>query len=196
VLIDALDDLFKIAAAVLEIVGGRQHLALGGGNGRLYGTGGILLGVESHLLKTPLDKAYLVVIIIDTKLGVDADGLAVAAQETGADGVEGAEGQVLDGAADQMVQPFGHFPGGLIGEGHRHDAVGTDADHPDKIGDAVGNDPGLAAAGSSQNEHRPLNSLHGFSLGGIKLGEDIHTVNYSIYGGVEAKPLSYYKNPY
>jgi hypothetical protein len=39
----------------------------------------------------------------------------------------------------------------------------------------VGNDAGLAAARPGQDEHRPVDGLHGLALGGVKLGEDVHT---------------------
>ncbi len=92
--------------------------------------GAYCLGSSPKLLEALLEQAYLVVVVINDEFGVDADGLAVAPQNAGADGVKGAQRQVFDLPADQLVEPLLHLPGGFIGEGDRHDAVGADADRP------------------------------------------------------------------
>ena len=113
-------------------------------------------------------RLSLVVVVVDDELRAQAHGLAVAAQDAGTDGVERAQRQVLDGACQQDLQPLSHLPGRLVGERHRHDAARIDAHHLDQIGDAVSDDPGLAAAGTGQDEERPLNGLGGCALSGIK----------------------------
>ncbi len=88
--------------------------------------------------------------------------------------MESAEGNVFDRGADQFGEAFFHLPGGFVGEGDRQDAARVDADHLDKVGDAVGNDAGLAAARPGEYQYRAVNSLDGLSLGGVKFSEDIH----------------------
>ena len=53
----------------------------------------------------------------------------------------------------------------------------------------MSDDPGLAAAGASQNEHRPANCLNCFSLGRIKFGENIHHLDYNISEVADTKPI-------
>jgi hypothetical protein len=104
----------------------------------------------------------------------------VAAQDLGADGVEGAEpGHALAGGADQRADPVLHLPGGLVGEGHRQDVEGARPPGGDQVGGAGGQHPGLAGAGAGQHEDRALRGLDGAALLGIKPLE--------IAGGVAAE---------
>jgi hypothetical protein len=72
------------------------------------------------------------------------------------------------------VKPLLHFPGGFVGEGNRHNAAGANPTNLDKVSYTMSNDPGFATARTSQNQHRSTNSLYGFSLGGIKLSQNVH----------------------
>jgi hypothetical protein len=54
----------------------------------------------------------------------------------------------------QALQSFHHFSGSLVGECDCHDTVGADAAGLYQVGNAVGNDAGLAAAGSGQYQYR------------------------------------------
>lgn len=63
---------------------------------------------------------------------------------------EGAAARNLHG-----LQTVAHFFGGFVGKGDGQDVVRPDALF-DEMGDAVGDDTGLAAAGTGQDEHRPV----------------------------------------
>ncbi len=68
------------------------------------------------------------------------------------------------GVAEEFVDALGHLVGGLVGEGDGEDGVGRDAALLDEIGDAVGDDAGLAGAGAGEDEHRAVDGFDGFAL--------------------------------
>ena len=111
-----------------------------------------------------LDGVGLVVLVVDGKVAVKADALAVPAEDAGANGVKGSHGYGFAGAEHQAVKPLPHLPGRLVGEGYGQDAPGGDATLGDQIGDAVGNNAGFAGAWSGDNQQRPLSAEHGLLL--------------------------------
>ena len=78
--------------------------------------------------------------------------------------MEGAAGDVVGAWPDQPRHPVAHFVSRLVGEGHGSDAVGPDAVVVYQVRDAVGNDPGLAAARSGDNQQRALDGGDSFGL--------------------------------
>jgi hypothetical protein len=56
----------------------------------------------------------------------------------------------------QIDYPIAHFAGGLIGERHRQNRGRRHTPRRDDIGDAMRDNPGLAAAGARQNQKRPF----------------------------------------
>jgi hypothetical protein len=48
------------------------------------------------------------------------------------------------GGAEQLMYPLAHFLCGLIGKRHGKDLLWEDTTHPDKVRDAVRNDPCFA----------------------------------------------------
>ena len=143
----------------------------------------MLLGVEVKRLKAALDQAHLVLVVVDDESRIDANGFAVTVQDSGTDGVEGTDGQLVNGATGQLPQTRLHLPGRLVGEGNRHDAARADATDLDEIGDAVGDNPCLAAPGSGQNQHRTTYSFNGFSLRGVKFGQNVHHLIITFHPG-------------
>ena len=61
-----------------------------------------------------------------------------------------------------------HLPGGLVGKRDRRYVIRRVAAAGDKAGDLVGNDPGLAAAGSRQHQERTFQVVHGALLFGVE----------------------------
>src|SRR5207302_1460534 len=66
-----------------------------------------------------------------------------------------------------------HLPRRLVGEGHRQDVRGAGAAGRDQIGDAVGEDAGLAAAGPGEDEQRAVGRLDRAPLRRIEAGEKV-----------------------
>ena len=112
-----------------------------------------------------LDQPDLVVGIEDGEIGLEADQLGMAAQDAGADGVEGAEPRhALDAGADQLADALLHLAGGLVGEGHRQDFGRPGALGGEDMGDAGGQHARLAGAGAGQHQQRALGGQHGVAL--------------------------------
>ena len=87
--------------------------------------------------------------------------------------MEGAHGEALGLLADEVEDPLPHLPGGLVGEGDGHDAAGVDADYLHQVGDAVGDDARLAAAGPGEDEKGAVDGLDGFTLGGVEAFKEV-----------------------
>ena len=90
------------------------------------------------------------------------------------------EGGNVRGARPQLQLPgkqlpntFLHLIGGFVGERHSQYVLGWNLPDFDQIGNPVGDDAGLAAAGSCQDEQRPFSLFYGGTLLGIKLVEEV-----------------------
>ena len=70
--------------------------------------------------------------------------------------------------ADELVDALLHLTGGLVREGERQDLVGTRLAGGQQVGDAVRQHARLARARPSDDQHRPVDGLHGFLLSGIE----------------------------
>ena len=116
-----------------------------------------------------LHQAELVVHAEDGEVGAQADQLGVAAQDLGADGVEGAEpGHALAGRPDERADALLHLARGLVGEGHRQDVEGPGLAGGDEVGDAGGEHPRLAGAGAGEHEDGAFGRLDGPALLGVQ----------------------------
>ena len=60
-----------------------------------------------------------------------------------------------------------------VGERDGQDVPGIDAAHADEVGDAMGDDPGLAAAGSGQDQQGPVAREDGVTLGRVQVVEEV-----------------------
>ena len=125
----------------------------------------------------------------------------VEAQQPGEQGVEGADPEVLDHLAvdaraqlallhrrqgapglaelalgqllgQQQLQPLLHLAGGLVGEGHRQQLGRIHAVVAHQVGDAVGERPGLAAAGPGHHQQGPGVMVHRPALGVVEAGKE------------------------
>ena len=165
------DDFLDVVAAVgLEGVDA-EAFVLGAGDGAEQAPGGVGLGVDGEVLEDALDDGDLVVVVVDDEAAGDADGFAVAAQDADAEGVEGAEEEALGVVGEERFDAVTHLAGGFVGEGDGEDAPGGDALLLDEVGDAVGEDAGLAGAGAGEDEEGAGGGGDGGGLGGVEGGE-------------------------
>jgi hypothetical protein len=96
----------------------------------------------------------------------------MAAEQLDADRVEGAEpGHALDRAADENADALLHLARRLVGEGHRQDLRGIGEAEIENMGDAGGQNPGLAGARAGQNQNRALDGFDRIGLLGIEARE-------------------------
>ena len=78
------------------------------------------------------------------KSGVRPSSSGVLAQQAVAEGVEGRDLDVGVPVGDERVDPLLHLGGGLVGEREREDLGRAGAPGGDQLGDAAGDDGGLA----------------------------------------------------
>jgi hypothetical protein len=119
-----------------------------------------------------LDDADLVVGVEDGEVGLEPGELGVAAQDLHPDRVEGAEpGHALDRLADHGADAVLHLARRLVGEGDGEDVAGAGATERQDVGDARGQDAGLAGPRAGQHQHRAVQRLHGLALFRVEVGE-------------------------
>jgi hypothetical protein len=69
--------------------------------------------------------------------------------------VEGADPRLGVAVRDQLVDALRHLARRLVGEGEGEDLLGTRLLAGDEVGDAAGEDGGLAGARAGHDEQRP-----------------------------------------
>ena len=175
-LVGAGDHLAEVVAHGGGIGSGGSELALGARDGGEHGPRGEPLRVHHQLLQHPAHERLLITVVVDGKAALDAGGAAVAPQDAGADGVEGAERDAFGHVAQEGDDTVAHLARRLIREGDGDDAIGVNVLMGDEVGDAVRDDARFAAARPGQDQQRALGVLDGILLGGIKVAQDLHGV--------------------
>ena len=74
-------------------------------------------------------------------------------------------------ATHQLFHALTHLGCGLVGERHGQDGLRHHALVLDQIGDAVGDDARLPAAGAGKDQHRPFGGFDGLALLRVQLVE-------------------------
>ena len=82
--------------------------------------------------------------------------------------------QTLDKTTDRFSERDKSIFARIVDAVSKHDMARANAAYLDEIGNTVGDNPGLTAAGTGQNEHRPANRLYRLPLRRVKLGKYIH----------------------
>ena len=146
-----LGELLRLGVAHLDVLRA-QAVLLGAGDepGDLLGHEALL--VELHRADHPLDGADRVARVEDLEGLRQIRLLPVRAQEAVAQAVEGADPHAAHVEGQHRRQAREHFLGGLVGEGHRHQAAGRDLAGLQQPGDAGGQHPGLAGAGAGEDQ--------------------------------------------
>ena len=145
---------------------------MGGGDAGQDGAGLVAFYIHIGQLHGGFDGVQLVVLVVDGEVGVEGHAFTVAAQDAGANGVEGAHSDGGAASRQQAVQAIPHFPGRLVGEGHRQDLPGGYAALAHQVGDAVGDDAGFAGAGAGDDEQGAVGVQHGLLLGFVEALQD------------------------
>jgi hypothetical protein len=123
---------------------------------------------------------------IDGKILLVTEAVDVLLEELHAQGMKGRDDHPLGPlAADQLDHPFAHFPGRLVGEGHRQDGRGRHLAPEQQVSDAIGDDPGLAGTGPGEQQQGAEVVLNGGTLFGVK-GLEIH-LDSGFVGGQAVK---------
>ncbi len=128
--------------------------------------------VDAGRLDHLLHQSQLIVGIENREAAFQADELGMPAQDLDADRVEGAEpAHAFDSAADQAADALLHLACRLVGEGDGEDLVRPRPARGEDVGDAGGQHPGLAGAGTGQHQHRAVQCLDGAALLVVDAGE-------------------------
>ena len=125
-------------------------------------------------LEQPAHQRLAIILVVDGERAREAEQLGLAPQQPRGEAVEGADPEAGRIAAEHAPDARLHFPGGLVGEGHREDALDR---HPmllDEVDDARREHPGLARAGAGEHEHGAVDVLHGLTLCGVQPFEPLH----------------------
>ena len=91
-------------------------------------------------------------------------------QHAGANGVESAQPQPLDGPPEDCPDSLAHLARGFIGEGHRKDLAREGPARQQNMGEPGGEDARLAGAGARQDQQRAVDGFDGFTLLGCSDG--------------------------
>ncbi len=119
-----------------------------------------------------LQQTDLIVDVEDGEVAFQPDHLGVAAQNLDADRMERAEPRhAFDHAADDLADAVLHLARRLVGEGDGEDFARPGAAGGKNVGDAHGEDAGLAGAGAGQHQHRAVERLDREPLFRIKPGQ-------------------------
>ena len=103
-----------------------------------------------------LHQRLLVVRVVDDEPTVDPDRLAVAAEQAGADRVEGPGLDLAALLAGQRDDPLAELFRRPVGERHGEDPPRSHVLDADEVGDPMCQDPGLAAPGAGEDEDRTV----------------------------------------
>ncbi|MNM29021.1 hypothetical protein D3C81_395510 [compost metagenome] len=110
-------------------------------------------------------------LVEDRETRLVAQALVFLADDVQAQVVERTHGQATAFArAQQGGDPLLHLARGLVGEGHRHDVLGTDAAVLDEVGNLARDHAGLARACTGEHQKRAADIVTGFLLPGIESG--------------------------
>ncbi|MCY1365652.1 hypothetical protein D9M69_525100 [compost metagenome] len=163
-----LDLLAVVVAAGLDVAGA-QAVFLGAGDEPLRLLGRKALVVDVELLHQALDGRELVLRVEDLEGRGQVGQLPVRAQQAVAQAVEGADPHAAHVHRQHRGQPRHHFLGGLVGEGDGQDATGGHLPRLQQPGDAGGEHPRLAGAGTGKDERVARGQRDGSKLLGVEV---------------------------
>ena len=142
---------------------------------------GRVLGIiDFQRLDHALDQPQLVIAVEhleafrQPRLGKMQPQQAVGQAMEGADPHPAAAGRQL------RIDAVAHFAGGLVGEGHREDAMGWHAHDFMQPGDAVGQHPGLAGTGAGKDQVVSGRRGNGLALGCVEPVEQVGNIHWRI----------------
>ena len=190
--VDAGDDLLVVGFGVVAGLVGEDELALGAGDAGEEAARLVGLGIDADGGHGRLDDLDLIGVVVDRELGQDAEPVGedagILAQETGAEGVEGAHDDAVEGAPlAQLLDARAHLPGGFVGERDGQDALTRDVMDLHQGGDAVGEDAGLTGPRTSDHQDGTVDGQHGFALLFVQPGEEFVRLGHE---GFQRRPLT------
>ena len=151
----------RLLAERLEV----DQLRLGLADDALHRPRGQALLVVAELGRDHLDQPARVGVVVDGEGAAVAEAVGVGAQNAQAGRVEGRDPHFVGRRAHQLGHPAAHLVRRLVGEGDGQDAPGRGVARRHQVGDAPGQHPGLARAGTGHDQQRPAPVLDRGPLG-------------------------------
>ncbi len=136
--------------------------------------------VDLQLLDHALDQPQLVVRVHHLEAVGQLGVLVMQAQQAVGQAVEGADPGAAAALRQLQVDAVTHLPGGLVGEGHRKNAMGRHAADFIEPGDAVDKHAGLAGTGTGKHQMVAGRGGHSFALGGVQPVEQVGNIHVPI----------------
>ncbi len=124
----------------------------------------VALDVEVEVARDQRHQPLGVGRVVDRERRLVAELVDLLAQDPHAGGVERRDPHDPGPPADELLDPLAHLGGGLVGERDRQDRAGVGVALRDQPGDPPGQHPGLARAGSGDDEQRRPGVRHGPAL--------------------------------
>ena len=185
------DGPLAVVGGVLGEEGRVEHLVLGPADRAEHRARAELAG-ERHVLLAEdlLHQRLLVVRVVDDEPPADADGLAVGAEHARGERMERAGHHVPPALADQADDPFAQLRRGPVGEGHREDPPRGDVLDADQVGDAVGQDAGLARSRTGEDQQRTLRRRHRARLFRVERPDDLLLARLLLRGACARDPAA------
>ncbi len=171
---------------------GNNHLALSIRYLRKDAPGGVPARIDMEFFEHALHESDLVGVVVNDEVGREPNSGAIDAQPASAHAVEGAHVEVLRIFAQEAGGTFAHLAGGLVGEGDGQDAPRRHAPFTDQVGDALRDDPGLAAAGPGEDKDCAVTMGDGGALGLVQAFEE----GCQLGGGIHEGSLPFAHPPY
>ncbi len=131
----------------------------------------VALGVDPELVDAPFQHPQRVRLVVDREAARVAEALGVGAEHPRAGGVERHHPHRPGRAPDQLADALAHLRRRFVGEGDREDLPRPGRAGREQVGDAAGQDPGLAGPGAGDDQQRPLAVQHGLALGLVEVGQ-------------------------
>ena len=128
--------------------------------------------VDLQLLQRLLDDGELVGRIVDDEIARQADRRRLAAQQPRAERVKRRHPHAAAVGAEQRLDARAHLFRGLVREGDGENFVRLGVAVADEVGDAAGDDAGLAGAGAGEDQQRPFDVQNRFALFGIEVSRN------------------------
>ena len=146
---------------------------LPGGDAREQATGRVqLLGEVQGAHGLP-HRRELVGLVVDEEAGARGPAASASRRRRRTQKLWKVDIQLPEGpAGEQGLGPGAHLLGGLVREGDGENALRRHPAIEHEVGDAVGDDAGLAAAGAGEDEDRTLDRQNRFSLAGVQAPQD------------------------
>ncbi len=171
--VDLSDHFLKRRSGLLPVGLGVEQTVLGGGELVVDRGGRVALGVDPDGVHAALGQPPRVGLVVDRELARVAEALGLGAQDARAGGVEGHQPHAARRASEQPLDARAHLAGGLVGERDREDLTGLRAVAVDEVGEAVREHARLAAAGTGEDQERPLAVRDGLALGLVEALEQL-----------------------